>query len=1001
MRETKKIIVSYTVAILIFLFGLHDIGYAQQKISGKVLSVDHLPIPGVSVIVSGTQKGTTTDSNGMYSISNVNSSDTLIFSSSGMRSESVIIGSNSVLDITLVQQVVALEEVVAIGYGTVKKSDLTGAVSSVTNKEITSFATTTPLMALSGRSSGVQVLQNNGSPGGSISVRIRGANSIRGSNEPLYVIDGFPSSSSNPSILNNSDIQSIEILKDASAVAIYGSRGANGVVLITTNKGKAGKTKVDYNYSLGFQSLRKKLKMMNAKEYATLYNEQAANDGSAPYFTADQISKFGEGFDWQGLVFRTAPIQNHSVRVSGGSEKTQFSINGSVFDQDGIIKNSDYKRYSISANINHDISKKFSINYSAILSKIITSNQNSGGARFGASLISSALLSPPTLTPYNDDGSYRVLATSYPFVSEGLTNPLNFINETTDEMRSNKILANASIIYRPVEGLSLKIYGGVENNDDRSDYYQTLNYVNSQGYASVSANQFTSLLNENTLTYNKEFAEKHKLSIVGGFTYQDFLNTSLSGSGTGFLSDATETYNLASANLPGIPGSGYSKSVLISYLGRINYTYNNRFLFTVSFRADGSSKYTKNNKWGYFPSAAFAWKLKEENFLKDNPFISDMKLRVSYGATGSQAINAYATLNQLYSGKTVFGDALYTTFAPSTVLPGNLKWETTEQQNVGLDLAILQNRFIFTLDYYIKNTKDLLNSVQLPSSLGFTSTVQNVGEIRNQGFELSTNARIIERKIKWDINGNISFNRSKVVKLYNSQDILGGYVDMLVFADNVNLLREGKPVGVFYGYTEDGYTEAGAIKYKDMNNDGLINQQDKTIIGNPNPKFIYGINSTISYKNLELSLFFQGSEGNDLANISSVDNALVYGYGDNLLKEVYYNHWTPTNTNAKYPKITRKQTMNFSNRFVENGSYLRLRNIKLAYNIPISSRWNPNWLSGAQIFISGQNLITLTKYSGWDPEVNSYGGANSISQGIDYYTYPTTKTVTLGLNVQF
>ena len=1000
--RSNKLSVFYCFTALYFIFGLHEVAFAQERtISGKVTNLDQKPIPSVSIIVAGTQRGTTTNNDGMYSIASVNASDTLIFSSLGMKTRNVIVGVNPILNITLTQQAVALDEIVAIGYGTVKKSDLTGSVSSVTNKEINSFPTTTPLMALSGRSSGVQVLQNTGSPGGSISVRIRGANSIQGSNEPLYVIDGFPSSSSNPSILNNSDIQSIEILKDASAVAIYGSRGANGVVLITTNKGKAGKTQVDYNFSLGFQSLRKKLQMMNAKQYAVLYNEQATNDGSTPYFSTDQIAKFGEGFNWQDLVFQTAPIQNHSLRVSGGNEKTQFSIDGGVFDQDGIIKKSNYKRYSIAANINHEISKKFSVNYSAILSKIITSNQNSGGARFGASLISAALLAPPTLTPYNDDGSYRILATAYPFVSEGLTNPLNFINEISDEERSNKILANASVIFRPFEGLVLKVYGGIENNDDRSDYYRTLNYVNSQGNASVSTNQFTSLLNENTVTYNKEFNEKNKLSVVGDFSYQDFLSTSLSGSGTGFLSDATETYNLASASLPGIPGSGYSKSVLLSYLGRVNYIYNNRFLFTASFRADGSSKYSKNNKWGNFPSIALAWKLKEENFLKDNHFISDLKLRVSWGETGSQAINAYATLNQLYSGKTVFGDALYTTFAPSTVLPGNLKWETTGQKDIGVDLAILQNRVRVTMDYYIKNTRDLLNSVQLPSSLGFTSTIQNVGEIRNEGFELSMDAHVINRKVNWSLNGNISFNRSKVLKLYNGQDILGGYVDMLVFADNVNLLREGKPVGVFYGYTEDGYTANGAIKYKDMNSDGVINQQDKTIIGDPNPKFIYGLNSVLSYKNFELAIFFQGSEGNDLANISSVDNALVYGYGDNLLEEVYNNHWTPTNVNAKYPKITRNQTMNFSNRLIENGSYLRLRNINLGYNVPFNSRWQPNWLNSVRIFVSGQNLITLTKYSGWDPEVNSYGGSNSIAQGIDYYTYPTARTITFGLNVKF
>jgi len=996
----KKWLRKISMIQLLIYFSVLLVNAQGTSLSGKVSSKDGNPIPGVTVVVKGTSTGTITDSDGHFAIKSIVGSKALVFSFVGMKSKEVPITGSISYNVILEEDSYNLEEVVAIGYGTVKKSDMTGSVSSVKNEEIKAFSAANVLQALSGRSAGLQVKQNNGSPGGAISIRIRGTNSIQGSNEPLYVIDGFPSSSSNPTVLNNSDIESIEILKDASAVAIYGSRGANGVVMITTNKGKAGKTKIDYESSYGSQQLRKKLDMMNAEEYATLYNEQRTNDGQGSYFTQDQINSFGKGFDWQDLVFRNAPIQNHSMTISGGNEKTQFSISGSVFDQEGIIKGSDYKRYSIRTNINHDISKYFSVNYSATLSRNNTSRQNSEGARFGASLISSALLAPPTLNAYNDDGSYRILHTSYPFLSEGLTNPLNFINETKDLVKSNKVLANASLLFKPAESLTLKVSGGIENSDDRSDYYRTLNYINSQGVASVSSTQFTSLLNENTISYNKIFNKKHSLSAVAGFTYQDFTSTSLSGSGTGFLSDVTETANLGSARIPGIPSSSYSKSVLLSYLGRINYSYNNKYLFTASFRADGSSKYSKGNKWGYFPSGAFAWKLKEEDFLKDVSFLTDLKLRASWGVTGSQAINAYATLNNLYSGKTVFGDALYTTFAPSTTLPGNLKWETTEQTDIGFDMALWGNRFRMAFDYYIKNTRDLLNTVQLPSSLGFSSTIQNVGQIRNRGVEFSLNANILTGKVKWNVDANIAFNKSKVLKLYGAQDVLGGYVDMLVFADNMNLLREGEEMSVFYGYMEDGYDEKGNIKYKDASGDGIINQNDKRIIGNPNPDFTYGLNSNVSFKNFELSLFFQGSQGNDLVNVSSVDNSLVYGYGDNLLKEVLYNHWTPTNINAKYPKITRSQSMNFSDRLVEDGSYLRLRNIEIAYNLPFQ-KWQLDWISNAQVYASGQNLLTITKYSGWDPEVNSQGGANSIAQGIDYYSYPTTKTITFGIRVGF
>jgi TonB-linked SusC/RagA family outer membrane protein len=970
-----------------------------RPISGKVTDEKGGVLPGVSIVLKGTTQGTTTDADGNFEISLPDDSGILIFSFVGYISREVVVGTKSNLEIALSVDTRSLDELVVVGYGTVKKSDLTGSVSTIKGEEINAFPAANVMQALSGRASGVQVKQNTGAPGAGVSVRIRGTNSIQGSNEPLYVIDGFPSNGS-PLILNNADIESIEVLKDASAIAIYGSRGANGVVLITTKSGKQGKMQVDYESTYGTQQLRKKLEMMNATEYAQFYNEQRINDGQGAYFTQDQINGFGEGFDWQDFVFQKAPIQNHSLNISAGNEKTQFSLSGSIFDQQGIIKGSDYKRYSIRTNIHHTISSKIRTNFSSTLSRNVTSRQNSSGARFGASLISASLVSPPTLTPYNEDGSYRVLSTAYPFLSEGLTNPLNFFNETKDNAVSNKVMANASISYEPVAGLVLKVYGGIENSDDRSDYYQTRKYVNSQGSASASSSQFTSLLNENTISYTKSFHEKHSLSVLGGFTVQDFTSTSLSGSGSGFLSDVTETYNLASASIPGIPGSGYSRSALLSYLGRLNYNFDNRILATVSFRADGSSKYSEGNKWGYFPSAALAWRIKQEKFMENVSFITDLKLRTSWGKTGSQAINAYATLSQLSSGKNVFGSALYNTFAPGTVLPGNLKWETTEQSDIGLDLAIMENRIQFTADYYVKNTRDLLNTVQLPSSLGYTSTIRNVGQIQNKGFEFSVNANLLNGVVKWDVNGNIAFNKSKVVKLYGQQDILGGAVDMLVFSDNTTLLREGEELGVFYGYLENGYNEKGAIRYQDINNDGAVNLNDKVIIGNPNPKFIYGLNSAVTFKGLDLNLFLQGSQGNDLVNISGVGNTLHYGYGNNMLKEVYHNHWTPENTNAAYPRISRTQTLNFSNRFVENGSYLRLRNIELGYTLPFK-KWGVNWIRSAKVFVSGQNLITLTKYSWWDPEVNSMGSANSIAQGIDFSTYPTSKSYMLGVRVNF
>lgn len=993
----------YLRGLVLFLaLLLHTAVLGQTVVSGRVTSADDRNgLPGTTITLKGTATGTTADAEGRYRLSVPDRTNAvLVFSSVGYITREVPVGSQTTIDLELVTDDRQLSEVVVVGYGTVRKSDLTGSLAQVKAKELNAFPATNVLQALSGRAPGVQVVQNTGAPGGGVSVRIRGTNSIQGSNEPLYVVDGFPTAGSNPTILNNADIESIEILKDASATAIYGSRGANGVVLITTKRGKAGRTSVDIESSYSIQTLRKKLDLMNAREYATFYNEQAVNDRVTPYFTQAQIDALGDGFDWQDLIFQKAPLQNYNINVGGGTDKTQFSVGGSVFKQAGIVIGSDYNRYSLRANVNTDISKFFSVSFGTTLSRIDTDRRNSAGGNRGGSMISAALSSYPTLTPYNDDGTYRNMATAYPWGSNVLVNPLNYINEQTDRVKSNRVLANAALTFRPIPELAVRISGGIENNDDRSDAYTTRNFVNSQGSANVGTTQFTSLLNENTVTYTKTIATKHSISAVAGVTYQDFVTTTLNASGNGFISDASETFDIGAAITPGVPGSGYSKATLLSYLGRVNYSFNNKYLATISFRADGSSRYSEGSKWGYFPSGALAWRVSEEDFFKTVGFLSDLKFRVGWGATGSQAINPYATLNQLNSGKTVFDDAQVTTYAPGTRLPGNLKWETTEQTDIGLDAAFFSNRLRLTADYYIKNTRDLLNTVQLPSSLGFTSTIQNVGSIQNRGIELSVDGNLINKAFRWDVSGNIAFNRNKVMKLYGGKDVLGEAVNITVVNDVLNILREGQPLGVFYGYVEKGYNEQGKIVYQDLNNDGAINLSDKTIIGNPNPDFIYGFNSAMSFKGLELTVFFQGSQGNDIFNLSSVNQTLDYGFGLNMPREVFLDHWTPTNLNAKYPVISRTTQTQISDRFVEDGSYLRLRNIQLAYNLPLQ-QWRVNWIRTAQIYASGQNLLTFTRYSWWDPEINSYGGSNSIRQGIDHYSYPTSKAVTFGLRVGF
>ena len=989
----------FTCFFIYPVYGQEETNGPDITVNGTVTEPNGEPLIRVAIQAEGSDTGTVTNEEGEFSIS-VDKGAVLVFSFLGFESQTVAVGAQSTIDVVMEEEVAALDEVVVIGYGTQRRSDLTGSVSQVGARDINSFPSTNVLQSLSGRAAGVQVSPTTGAPGAGLNVRIRGTNSIQGSNEPLYVVDGFPIFGNNPTALNNTDIESIEILKDASATAIYGSRGANGVVLITTRQGVAGETRVDLDLSYGQQELRKKLELMDAAEYARFYNLQALNDDVAPYFGQDEISRFGKGFDWQDFVFQEAPMQTSTVNVNGGSENTQFSVSGSYFGQEGIVKGSDYNRYSLRTHVNHQISDKFKVNLSSTFSHLKTARRDSDGGARGNSMIGAAISAAPSLTPYNNDGTYRVLANAYPFVAPDIINPINFINEQSHVIKANILLANASLLYNPIPDLTIKISGGIENRDDRTDAYTSRSFINSNGSASISTSQFRSLLNENTISYNKTFNGKHEISAVAGVTLQNFVTTFLAGSGSGFLSDVGETHDLGAAESPGIPGSGFSESVLLSYLGRINYSLNNKYLLTVSFRSDGSSKYSEGNKWGYFPSGAIAWRLSEENFLKDSRMISDLKIRASWGKTGSQAIDAYATLNQLGSGKTAFGTELYTTFAPGTRLPGDLKWETTEQTDIGLDLGLFENRILLNADYYIKNTSDLLNTVTLPSTLGFTTTIQNVGKVQNKGFELGVDANVLNGNFNWDLVGNISFNRNKVIRLSNGEDILGAFADVIALRDNLNILSEGRPIGQFWGYREDGYDETGQIRYQDLNNDGSITADDKTYIGDPNPEFIYGLNSIMSYKNFDLTLFFQGTQGNDLFNLSSVSSTVDYSSGVNMPREVLEDHWSPSNTDAKYPIISRNTSIMVSDRFVEDGSYLRLKNIQLAYNFPVQNL-GIDWMYQLQIYVSGQNLWTSTNYSWWDPEVNSRGGGNSTAQGIDHFSYPTAKTYTVGIRAGF
>ncbi|WP_461533397.1 SusC/RagA family TonB-linked outer membrane protein [Sinomicrobium sp.] len=975
------------------LIGLASANAQLWSISGTVKDIYGHPLSAANVSEKGTKNGTQTDVDGMFSLEVSADNAVLKVSFIGFVTREIPVSGQQEITIVLEQDITGLEEVVVIGYGNVKKSDLTGAVSQVSAEEVSAFPTSSVMQSLQGRAPGVQVSQSTGAPGAAVSVRIRGSNSIQGNNDPLYVVDGFPYSAA-PTHINNADIESIEVLKDASATAIYGSRGANGVVMITTKKGREGATRVEFESSYSTQWQTSKLDLLSGREYGVLMNLQAENDNQAPYFSESEINNFGKGFDWQDFVFGEGVVKSYSLSVSGGNEKTKFSLGGSVFDNEGIVEGSDYKRYSGRVNLSHEISDKVRVEWNNSLSYLETYRKDSRGGSRGNSLIGAAIAAAPISTPYNEDGSYRVLADEYPFIAPDIVNPINFIREQSNKIKANVVLSNLAFVFNPIPELTLRIAGGIENRDDRTDSYTTRDFHNSNGSANVTTNQERSLLSENTLTYEKTFNDKHRLSALAGFTYQNFTHEYVAGSGVGFISDAFESYQLQISETPGIPSSGYAESTLLSYLGRINYAFKDRYLLTFSMRRDGSSRYSEGEKWGNFPSAALAWRAVEEPFIKRWNLFSDLKIRGSWGLVGSQAISPYTTLNVLLSGKTVLDDQLYNTLAPGTRLPGNLKWETTEQWDVGLDMGFLNNRISLSLDYYVKNTRDLLNTVPLPSSMGYLSTIQNVGEVQNRGFEIGAFGAVFTGDFKWDLSANLSSNKNKVVQLYGGEDILTSYVSVLVVQDNISILSEGKPMGQFWGYREDGYDDQGQIKLMDLNGDGTISADDKTYIGDPNPDFIYGINSYMSYKNFSLSFFIQGSQGNDIFNVSAIPVTMDYGQGLNTLRDVYLDSWSLDNPNAKYPLISRNTSAYASDRWVEDGSYIRLKNIELAYSIPLEN----SFIEKSQIYISGQNLITITDYSWWDPEVNSLGAG---SPGIDYLSYPVAKGFTVGLRMTF
>jgi len=982
--------------------------HAQQRVKGKVTSRDNgLPIQGVSIKVQGSTVGTLTDSDGYFSVE-ADGNRTLLVSSVGYLSQEISINNRSTIDVVLEVDVTSLGEVVVMGYGVQRKRDITGSVSQVQTKELEAVPVYNTEQALKGRAAGVQVLQNSGAPGGRIEVRIRGGNSMIGDNAPLYVVDGFPVTGG-INYLNPADIESMDILKDASATAIYGARGANGVVLITTKQGKQGQAgRIEINTSYGMQKEIDRYTMLNPKQYAIVANEWLKNEGRPPFFNIDDMPE--EGTDWQDVIFRRAPIQNHTLTFSGASEKSRYSLSGNYYDQEGIVKSSSAKRGNLRFNLFHELNSRISLSFNATLARREIYDVPLDNASFGENgRVSGHLSAPPTLPVYDENGIPTRIEHIYSFGSQDMRNPVIFLAPRKDRLLSNSILGNTALDIKLTDDLVFKTLLGLEYENNNDELFVPVIFDDDRGAAEDGHSYFNSFLNENTLTYSKSFNEVHTINAVVGFTYQSYIARNARISVSQLTSNITENYNLGSATLISPPTSGFSEWRLLSGLGRINYSFQGKYMFTASFRSDGSSRFGTNNKWGYFPSAAIAWRISDESFMDGLSFVDDFKIRASYGISGNTALSPYQSLSRISSTRVVFENQNEVVgYIPTGVANPSLKWETTAQSDAGVDLSLFGERLSLVFDYYNKITSNLLASVPLPTSTGFGSVLQNIGEIQNRGVEFSLSADILNpnKAFNWDATVQLSSNRNKIRSLASNSDIIGSSLSH-PFNAATNIARINQPFGAFYGLIEDGLNDNGFIKYVDINNDGVVNASDRVILGTPYPDFIFSVNNNVSYRNFSLNIFVEGVQGNEIFWATSGTFLNSFQRGHNQFVDLIGNYWTPENPdpNAKYPKISSQTAAQVSDRYIKDGSYIRLKSVTLNYDIPVRSL-GVEWCKNATLFISGTNLFTVTNYPGLDPEVNTTGTdnqnvGNRLSMGIDQGAYPSTKTFFFGARFGF
>jgi TonB-linked SusC/RagA family outer membrane protein len=1037
-------IITIRLTIFIAAFGML-ISHGQEiTISGIVKSgADNKPLPGANVLIKGKVIGTTTDFDGNYFFQVPSENEVLIFAYQGYKSQEILIGNQRVINITLEENTALLDEVVVVGYGSSQRKDLTGAISSIKSEDLQSVRATTADDFLQGRVSGLLLTQTSGQPGAATSVRIRGSSSINASNEPLYVIDGFPvdnriisagiseGPSLNPlSTISPSDIQSIDVLKDASATAIYGSRGANGVIIITTKRGTSGKTEINYDTYMGVNEITKKFSLLDASQFAFYYNEAVNNGSGKPRFYSNP-SDFGKGTDWQDEIFRKSLTRSHDISIKGGNNDIRYAISGSYLNQEGIIIDSDFERFNLRINLDIKATEKLSIENTTSLNRSDsnTARTDTPGGLGVSSATTGAYGMSPLLPLFDSEGNYTkgnfIVQNDGNFLNDvsnnseyipNFTSPLAYIKLNDSETRSTRILENLAFKLNFAKNFTFKTLLGADIIINEGSIFRTamIDFGNSNN-AFVSQGKVisTNLLAETTVNYTNIFNDMHQLNVLAGISWQDFSIKGVSSNAQGLPTENFRANSFEGATTRGV-GSTFIDSYLHSYFGRLNYIFDNRYIFTASYRADGSSRFGEGQKFGYFPSAAFAWNISEEEFMKDSNIYT--KLRLGFGITGNQEIGDYRSKDRFSSTYHVFDRTEVVGQLPKTPANANLRWEQTEQYNIGLDLGFFNDRLNITTDFYRKNTDDLLLELSVPYHTGYVSSLINVGSVRNEGIELAINSNIIKGTFNWDINLTSGYNRNKILSLAGLEDIPTGA--SINGVENWQLLVEGGQIGAFYGYKSNGIIQLtdtpentpqfvtdtfkpGERKYMDLNGDGVINaDNDRTFIGNPIPEWTFGLNNTFKFKDLDLNIFLNGVSGNEIANFTRI-NLENFNGQSNVSLEAFSNRWTPQNPSNTYVSASNGvRNAPFASNYVEDGSFLRLKSITLGYSLPTNLLSSLS-INKLRIYITGRNLFTMTNYSGVDPEV-SWGGPNrALSAGADFGGYPNFKTFLTGLNINF